>query len=79
MIQISNLQLSLQRRLILDDISFTIHEHECLGLIGPNGAGKTTLLKCLSGMIPSRCLPAPSGNSSDRSAIYPNRPTLNLG
>ncbi|MGL6103888.1 MAG: ATP-binding cassette domain-containing protein, partial [Exiguobacterium acetylicum] len=44
MIQISHLQLSLQRRLILDDISFTIHEHECLGLIGPNGAGKTTLL-----------------------------------
>ncbi|MGN7854024.1 ABC transporter ATP-binding protein [Exiguobacterium sp. 22311] len=53
MIQISHLQLSLQRRLILDDISFTIHEHECLGLIGPNGAGKTTLLKCLSGMIES--------------------------
>lgn len=53
MIQISHLQLSLQRRLILDDISFTIHEHECLGLMGPNGAGKTTLLKCLSGMIES--------------------------
>ncbi|MGX9807968.1 ABC transporter ATP-binding protein [Exiguobacterium acetylicum] len=53
MIQISHLKLSLQRRLILDDISFTIHEHECLGLIGPNGAGKTTLLKCLSGIIDS--------------------------
>ncbi|MCY1691475.1 ATP-binding cassette domain-containing protein [Exiguobacterium sp. SL14] len=53
MIQISHLKLSLQRRLILDDISFTIHEHECLGLIGPNGAGKTKLLKCLSGMIES--------------------------
>jgi len=27
----------------LDKVSFTIAEHQLLGLIGPHGAGKTTL------------------------------------
>jgi branched-chain amino acid transport system ATP-binding protein len=34
------------------DISFSVEEHELLGVIGPNGAGKTTLFNCLSGLHP---------------------------
>jgi branched-chain amino acid transport system ATP-binding protein len=40
---------------IADDVSFSVHEGEILGVIGPNGAGKTTLFGMLSGHIePSR-------------------------
>jgi ABC-type branched-subunit amino acid transport system ATPase component len=36
----------------VDDVSFTVHKGETLGLIGPNGAGKTTVFDLLSGMLP---------------------------
>ncbi|MGA2270343.1 MAG: ABC transporter ATP-binding protein [Bryobacteraceae bacterium] len=39
--------------LALQDASFSVRDHEVLGLIGPNGSGKTTLFECLAGLIPS--------------------------
>jgi ABC-type branched-subunit amino acid transport system ATPase component len=33
----------------VDDVSFTLHEGEVLGVVGPNGAGKTTVFDLLSG------------------------------
>src|SRR5690606_38994308 len=34
----------------LDEVSFTIHKGEILGLIGPNGAGKTTCFNAITGI-----------------------------
>jgi len=36
----------------LQNVSFTLHEGETLGLIGPNGSGKTTLFDVISGFLP---------------------------
>jgi ABC-2 type transport system ATP-binding protein len=40
------------RNTVLRDATFSVREHEILGLIGPNGAGKTTLFECLAGLLP---------------------------
>lgn len=37
-------------KVLMEDISFSIHEGDKIGFIGVNGTGKTTLLKLISGM-----------------------------
>lgn len=36
----------------VDDVSFTVHQGERVGLIGTNGAGKTTTLSAVAGLVP---------------------------
>ncbi|WP_413207629.1 branched-chain amino acid ABC transporter ATP-binding protein/permease [Rhodospirillum sp. A1_3_36] len=36
---------------VTNEVSFSLHQGEILGLIGPNGAGKTTLFNMLSGFL----------------------------
>ena len=36
---------------LLDDLSFDIHEGECVGIMGRNGCGKTTLFRLLTGEL----------------------------
>jgi ATP-binding cassette subfamily F protein 3 len=45
--------LSLRRgtRLLLNDVSFTIHRHEKVGLVGANGTGKSSLLALIRGEL----------------------------
>lgn len=46
--------LSVQRndRPVVDNISFDVHQGECIGLIGPNGAGKTSLMRAALALLP---------------------------
>lgn len=41
----------LQKKKILNGISFQVEPGEIFGYLGPNGAGKTTTLKCILGLI----------------------------
>ncbi|WP_443972227.1 ATP-binding cassette domain-containing protein, partial [Staphylococcus warneri] len=48
MIQIQNLNKSIQKKSILKDINVNIEKGKITSLIGPNGAGKSTLLSAIT-------------------------------
>lgn len=47
-LKVSHLDMCIQKRQILKDITFTTYESEIIGLLGPNGSGKSTTMKCIS-------------------------------
>ncbi len=49
MITVSNLELRVGARLLMDEVYFRIDAGDKIGLVGRNGAGKTTMTKVLSG------------------------------
>ena len=50
MIEIKDLSLKLDDKIILNKINLSFSEGKIHGLIGPNGVGKTSLIKCLTGI-----------------------------
>ena len=48
---VDNVSFAYQKTVILNQVSFEIHEGQFIGIIGPNGGGKTTLLKLLMGFL----------------------------
>ena len=50
-LEILHLKVSLGKKLILDDLSFSLAEGQIAALLGPSGCGKTTLLRSIAGLI----------------------------
>jgi zinc transport system ATP-binding protein len=51
LIDIQNLTVSFDSKVVLKGANLTISENDFIGVIGPNGGGKTTLLKAILGLI----------------------------
>src|SRR5258707_452582 len=51
LLRVSALTKRYADQVALDDVAFSVHAGEVLGLIGPNGAGKTTLLESMAGLL----------------------------
>jgi Fe-S cluster assembly ATP-binding protein len=49
MLEIKNLSVSIEDKLILDNLSLTVHAGEVAAIMGPNGSGKSTLAYVLAG------------------------------
>ncbi|MEH6597010.1 MAG: ABC transporter ATP-binding protein [Colwellia polaris] len=47
LLSVASLSWSVDKQVIIKNISFDVNSGDIIGIIGPNGAGKTTLLKCL--------------------------------
>ena len=50
MIQINNLCVCFEEKVVLDNFSLTIPKQGVTALSGPSGCGKTTLLRCIAGL-----------------------------
>ena len=51
MIEIKNVSLSYDKRVVLEDISLNLKDKSFIGIIGKNGTGKSTLLKSITGLL----------------------------
>ncbi|MBT4790390.1 MAG: ATP-binding cassette domain-containing protein [Halobacteriovoraceae bacterium] len=49
-LEMKNASISLNKKLIIDNMNLKIQEHESVVFIGPSGGGKTILLKLLAGI-----------------------------
>ncbi len=50
--QIENVEVTLNRQRVLENITLHLHCGELTALVGPNGSGKSTLLKAVLGEVP---------------------------
>ena len=51
MIELKNVYKNFGKAQVLNNISVTFQQGQCIALIGPNGCGKTTLIKTILGMV----------------------------
>ncbi len=77
LIHLKNISKACGGKLILDDLTLTIHENEFVTLLGPSGCGKTTTLRILGGFeSPDKGQVLFGGR--DITSLPPNKRNLNM-
>jgi len=71
-IKLQSIKKSFNKKMVLDDISFSVDSGEIVGLIGPSGAGKSTLINIALGMETAN-----QGEANVFDCQMPNRLVLN--
>ncbi|MBW4430726.1 MAG: ABC transporter ATP-binding protein [Pelatocladus maniniholoensis HA4357-MV3] len=51
-ILLEHVAITFGKRLVVQDISLALQEHDLLCIVGPSGCGKTTLLRAVAGLMP---------------------------
>lgn len=51
MLEVSNITVSFDKAMIINDLSMHVNSGELVSLVGPNGAGKSTLLRAITGIV----------------------------
>ncbi len=50
-LQVQNLQKRYGKKVVIRDVSLSLHPGEVVALLGPNGCGKTTCFYCIAGIV----------------------------
>ncbi|UFJ40564.1 metal ABC transporter ATP-binding protein [Brevibacillus humidisoli] len=50
-VRLSSVSFQYDGKTVLDQIDFTLHKGDFVGIVGPNGSGKSTLLKLILGLL----------------------------
>lgn len=51
LIDIKDVNAGYEDKIILNNVTFSVHSNDFIGVIGPNGGGKTTLIKLILGQL----------------------------
>ncbi len=51
-LRVEHLRKAYRKRVVVNDVSFSVESGEVVGLLGPNGAGKTTCFYMIVGLVP---------------------------
>ena len=51
LLQLKNISIKYDNKLVVNNISMSVYEGEILGIVGESGSGKSTLIKSIIGIL----------------------------